>query len=149
MILEYTLAGSGWADASVSDGEFAVFMQVSYLHDSLANLAKAALDMGAGAQEATVVFMDEPGEHQLVLHRREQDALTVELRWYDDWASWGLVPVDRYATVLTTRTSRAELRAEVLKVLDRLNETFGPAEYRQLWIEHDFPIDLHQELRGP
>lgn len=65
-----------------------VEMTASYLHDSLRDLASAARALVGGAAEVRVLFMDEPGEHELILRRAGEDAVEVEVLWYDDWKSW-------------------------------------------------------------
>ncbi len=66
----YELDGAGWATARIDHGNVSVDMTASYLHDSLRELANAVFRISrALTAEQRVVFMDEPGEHQLTLRR--------------------------------------------------------------------------------
>jgi hypothetical protein len=79
---------TGWATVTFECGDQGVEMTASYLHDSLQGLASAARAIAKGETEATVVFMDEPGEHQMVLRRITDADVEMEIMWYDDWRSW-------------------------------------------------------------
>lgn len=123
-------------------------MAVSYLHDSLYDLTTAASAVLRGATEATVVFMDEPGEHQLLLRQTEPGHLDFEVRWFDDWASWGMHSPDAFEIVLTGSTTTSCFAEAVLAVLDRLWSELGPQEYKKRWVEHDFPAERHEQLKA-
>ena len=145
--LTYTIDGTGWATATVTTSEGSVQMAASYLHDTLRNLAQVVLDLGGGESEGTVVFMDEPGEHQLQL-RRSGDNVLVEIQWYDDWASWKLASRHGPKTLLTATVPLAELRRTVTGVLADVLEQFGVQGYREKWVEHDFPLAEYERLRA-
>ena len=149
MDISYDLGEAGWATATVRSAEGGeVDMIASYLSDSLRDLAEATLRLCAGAPEATVVFMDEPGEHHLVLRRNDGDRLTYEVRWFDDWASWGSHPPDRYFVALKGQTTVRRLRRQVVNVLGDLDETFGPEGYRERWINAEFPSETYAALQA-
>jgi hypothetical protein len=105
--LTYELTGKGWAECSVACGEVSVAMTVSYLHDSLGELAAAALAVRNGIESVTVLMMDEPGEHELTFRRVDERDVEVQVDWYPDWKSWGFdVRAERR---LLGRTSRASV----------------------------------------
>ena len=121
-------------------------MTASYINDPLRDLAEATLRLFAGAPEATVVFMDEPGEHHLVMSRDDGGNLTYEVRWFEDWASWGSQPPDRYTTVLRGDATIRRLRHQVVNVLRAIDETIGPDQYRERWIRFEFPSEAYARL---
>lgn len=88
--LQYELHEHGWAAARICHGEVSVEMTASYLHDSLRELANAAFSISRGSAESRVVFMDEPGEHQLTLARETGGECRYSVKWYNDWESWGM-----------------------------------------------------------
>jgi putative exporter of polyketide antibiotics len=67
--ISYIVEDAGWAQITISDGEGEIVNDVSYLHDSLRDLAELAIEMRSGAKTAKAIFMDEPGELQLVVSR--------------------------------------------------------------------------------
>ena len=84
--------------------------------------------------------MEEPGEHVLILNRKEQDLIDYELRWYQDWWSWNLIDENNFELVLKGQTTVVKYVNQVREVLNQIMNELGPEEYRKKWIEHDFPI---------
>jgi hypothetical protein len=74
MRINYELEHAGWATVTLECGGQQVTMAASYLHDSLRDLARASHSLVEGAEEATVVFMSEPGEHHVVMRRGRQSS---------------------------------------------------------------------------
>jgi hypothetical protein len=143
---DYVLDGAGWATATAVVGGRDVAMTVSYLHDSLGQLADAILELEAGREEAAVVFMSEPGEHHLVF-RRAGDNVGVEARWFKDWASWGMYPPDRYEVVAAGTSPFAVVREQVVAALGRVLAEHGVEGYKAKWVEHEFPVAAHERLK--
>lgn len=146
MTIVYALDGAGWATATGGVDGGKVAMPVSHLHDSLGQLAGATLELSAGGTEATVVFMDEPGEHHLVLSRTG-DAVAVEARWFEDWASWDIYPSDRYQVVQGGVCTFEAFRDQVVNALGGVLAELGVAGYRAKWGEHDFPLAAFERIK--
>ncbi|MFM9925380.1 hypothetical protein VLK31_20490 [Variovorax sp. H27-G14] len=149
----YVVSGAGWAKLSFradADAEPMVFA-VSYLHDSLGDLARMGVELVKGAQSATAVFMDEPGEVQLVVNGRkgnkdDKDDLSFELRGYPDWASWDMTSADNYKVLASGVVRRADLVRNIHAILERIYVDLGLVRYRELWVEHDFPLRAYEVL---
>ena len=142
---DYQLDDAGWALATFSVGRRSVPMIVSYLHDSLRQLAIAIASLGKQEREATVVFMEEPGEHHLCLKKVAADKVALEVIWYADWRSWGMYDGPGQSKLRVT-VPFAELRAQVVSALAALLERHGTAGYRKRWIEHPFPLAIYRRL---
>lgn len=145
--MTYDLEGAGWAMARIQDGEYTVDVTISYLHDTLRELGEAARALADGAASSRVVFMDEPGEVQMLLARRG-DFLDYELRWFDDWNSWGMHPADKFTILHHGSTTIARFFGEVRKEFEALLASYGEEGYRERWVEHDFPVELLRDLQG-
>lgn len=145
--LQYELHGAGWATVSVAQVH-SVEMTVSYLHDSLRQLAESAIALERAAKQSKVIFMNEPGEHQLCLTRSGVDELDYQIRWYDDWESWGLYPTDQYKVVLSGQVSFTRYREQVVRVLHNIYDSIGVDRYKELWVEHDFPMNEYRTLNN-
>lgn len=145
MRLSYTVGDAGWADIQIECGGVVIEMAASYLHDSLLDLLSATTAIASGAQEAKAIFMDEPGEHHLNLRRIDDQCVGIEVRWYDDWQSWG-IGSSTSSVVLQCETRLAHLRGQVLSAARKIVEEVGPAEYRARWQEHDFPAQQLADL---
>lgn len=145
MRLYYDLHDAGWATVTVECGDQNVQMTASYLHDSLLDLASAACALVKNETEATVVFMDEPGEHQMVMHRINDKEIDLEILWYDDWHSWKMHDGPGHPR-LSGRTTLAHVRGQVLSELRRLLNENGEAGYLEKWGEHPFPMAQMHDL---
>jgi len=145
--LTYRVASAGWATVFIDNGIDQDCFSVSYLHDSLKELARSALQIREKAQQ-TVVFMDEPGEAQLRLRRGPGNTLIYEVRWYDDFASWGLMHEDDHEVLMRGETTVPSYINQVRNLLIEIYDTLGPDRYQAKWIQHRFPMEEFEVLRG-
>jgi hypothetical protein len=147
LFINYRISGTGWVDVTLSDGQQQISGNVSYIHDSLGNLADAAVSLLTSLPtEKVVVFMDEPGEHQLILTPVEADILLVELRWYNDWASWNMYPQDRYDLLFKTESTVLEFATIAKRILTEIWVEHGYERYLEKWVEHPFPNQQYNAL---
>jgi hypothetical protein len=77
------LAGPGWIEAGIYDGVNHTFPTASYLSDAPADLARAAISLLEGAEEATCSWEEEPGEFRWIFER-EGEELTLRILWFED-----------------------------------------------------------------
>ncbi len=147
MKFQYLLHHAGWATAILSCQDQIVEMTVSYLHDSLQDLASAVLAILNGATEANVIFMDEPGVHCLILRRKDETTLSLEVRWYDDWQRWRIGSSD-FETLLSGVTRLVHLRGQVLSAMKQILDEHGETGYKQKWCLHKFPIQEFRQLQA-
>jgi len=145
--LDYKLVGSGWALATLTIGRKSIPMVVSYLHDSLGQLAAAIEALGKRAKAAKAVFMAEPGEHQVMFERAAGSNVAIDVLWYADWRSWGMYDGPGVSRLKGT-VPLAELHEQVVSVLGKLLARHGAAGYRKQWHEHDFPLAIYRRLGG-
>ena len=134
--LGYKLESAGWAQATWRDGQ-TVEIAISYLHDSLRDLAKSVIAL-ENDQPALVVFMGEPGEHQLELSMCGGQ-IDYKLKWFDDWASWEIVPKDQFRLVSAGTMPFKHYKKQISSILRDIHDNIGVAKYKELWIEHEFP----------
>lgn len=145
MLIAYQLHNAGWAELSFRAEPQTLSFAVSYLHDSLGDLASMGLALQKNATRAEAVFMGEPGEMILVV-TGTKESLQYEMREYRDWSSWGIVAVDDHEVVARGEIGRAELVRNIHAVLQHLHIEVGPKRYRELWVEHDFPLKDYESL---
>ena len=143
--LSYALGSAGWATAIWNDGS-PVEITVSYLHDSLKDLATSVISLQS-KRVATVLFMDEPGEHMLVLEMTGEE-ISYQLRRFDDWASWGHVPADRFKVVAKGTMSFDHYKEQISLILRHIHDSVGVEKYKELWIEHEFPMSEFKIVCG-
>lgn len=128
----------------LSDGETTVDSAVSYLNDSLLDLAKMALSIKAGGCDLTVGFFNEPGELQLVVHI-ENGLAEYEARWFKDWVSWRKYFKSDYEVLLNSKTTPTRVVQQINQVLYEIHQNLGPEKYEALW-RREFPIREFKEL---
>lgn len=141
--LDYSLSAEGEATVRFSDGAKTVESHVSDLHDNLRDLARMALSIQAGDLTARAVFVVDPGELHLALDLG-LDSVRYEVRRFEDWASLQPGPDWQYEILLEGVTTPEAIVGQVKDVLRRLEENPGAERYRELWRQHDFPVE---ELR--
>lgn len=137
--IEYEVKNHGWAEVSISFEGKSIVREVSYLHDSLLDLARIARNLRDGISNATAVFMDEPGELQLHIDC-QSDSVHFVVRDYPDWASWGMWNTEDFEKLLDGSCSRSRIVRQITNSLCKIYEEIGPEEYRERW-GHEFPID--------
>jgi hypothetical protein len=146
--LNYLLGHSGWADFVISNGTAVAEGPVSYLHDSLLDLANAAVALLSDSpQPQLVLFMGEPGEHRLLLTPLNASLLNVEVRSYDDDCVNGELQSDAdYEVMLQADCTPTEFGVEVERNLKKIWLENGPLGYEEKWLEHKFPTKAYETL---
>jgi hypothetical protein len=143
--IEYVVDKAGWAEARISNGKDKAIITVSYLHDSLLELAQMAVSLRNGVKETKVLFMDEPGEHQFIVSTEGNEA-SYEVRWYSDWESWGFRKKSEFKLVLKGIAPVQRIVQQITQALWHIHEEIGPVKYKELWVEHEFPEKQFKEL---
>ena len=144
-IIEYKFENNGWAIICLRNGEQKFESSVSYLHDSLSDLAQMAIDLRNGIATTQSLFMGEPGELLLVVKTKNDKALC-EARWYKDWASWGILSDSEFEVVLSGTNTINAIIQQISDTLKDIHDNIGIEEYKKRWIEHDFPTEKYQLL---
>lgn len=147
LTFNYILGNAGWAEAKITSQRKSCTMTISYLYDSLGELAASTNLLMQGVTEAKVLFMDEPGEHMMFLQIQNGNVLDIEIRWFDDWASWDLITDKKYKIVFKSQTNLLDFANEVLRNLEKILAENGMKGYREKWGESDFPLKGLEKLR--
>jgi len=143
--LEYKVEDAGWAVAIIGNGTEEKTITVSYLNDSLKQLAESAIFINE-QKAKRVVFMDEPGEHHLIVKTISDNEVEYELRWYEDWTDWNAMEDEKSTIVLTGKTRKIRFVNEVRNILIGIMENIGTELYEKKWVNHEFPTEEYQKL---
>lgn len=141
----YVVRNHGWATVNFANEEGECESSVSYLHDSLGQLADMALELKRGLSDAKAIFMDEPGELQFVVDVINDEA-SYEVRHYRDWASWGMHPQEVFDVLLKGTCQPNRIIQQISNVLWKIHEEMGPQEYLKRWSSHEFPLEKYKLL---
>jgi hypothetical protein len=145
MQIVYQLFGAGWADARISDQSSYRDMAVSYLSDSLGDMARAALQLLRGAREVSFSFQDEPGEHRWTLSRGEADSLRIRILWFED--TFSPRAQEHGTEVFECDCAVLDFVGQVSSVLQTLLQDEGIEGYRRRWQNHEFPLHTLTEIQ--
>jgi hypothetical protein len=140
--LTYNLRDHGWATACVSNGDAFVEMTASYLSDALGDFARAVRGLMRGLPETTFSFLDEPGEHRIVL-KRDGEAVHATVHWFEDDDGADL---QHGRVVLTGECGIGELVTTTISCLRKVLDMHGEAGYRERWQKDDFPMREYRDL---
>lgn len=148
MMIKYNLGDHGWADVKFLDGRKGVDMIVSYLHDTLAEFITAANLLLKGAPDASVIAMDEPGEHIVHLQVLSSTTLAIEIRWFKDCASRDMTTQKEFEVVFECQDTVVNFSTEIFNNARTILEKHGVEGYKKKWVNHDFPIDGYKRLKS-
>lgn len=152
MHFSYKLSGYGWATVMVDCGNGPKSFHSSYTFPpALECLASAAVALKRGEDNASAIFVDEPGEMDLVFNRRERDPdgndLQYDVRWYKDGIIYGCQRKDDFESIHIGRTTVESFIQSVMRDLEEILEEYGREKYEEEW-SAEFPIDDLHELQG-
>jgi len=142
--IEYNLGNAGWATVRFIDVNATASSPVSYLNDSLGQLADMALELKRGLSDAKAVFMDEPGELQFIVDVKNGTAF-YEVRRYKNYASWGMHPQDDYDVALKDECPPKRIIQQISTNLWKIYEEVGVEQYQERW-GHPFPVEKYKAL---
>jgi hypothetical protein len=141
----YSLTGRGWAECVVEINDRQVHLIASYLSDALADLLYAVESVVRGIEDATALFIDEPGEYRWRLRRISPDRIWVQIIAFDE--CWSKRPDEEGKLILDAECRLRTFAGAVLSASQQVLATHGFDGYREQWVNHDFPIELQTKLK--
>jgi hypothetical protein len=145
MKLSYVLDEAGWARAIISDAGQQREMNVTYLSNSLSDMARAAILLLEGSDSVRFSFDDEPGEHRCIVKRTNESDAHICVLWFEEL--WSGLPDERGTEVFSCTCTVARFCGEVLSCLQCLLEEHGTGGYKEKWLSHEFPSTELKRLR--
>ena len=143
--LDYHLENNGWAYIKIGNGEVQKDVYFSYLHDSLKDLARTALEIEA-SKSKTVIFLMEPGEQQLILSVHDTNKIKYKLLLFKNWSEYNTTRNDGML-LLEGECSISNYKNEVRNVLMKIMSDYGPIRYKEIWGLADFPLEEYNLLK--
>jgi hypothetical protein len=138
LAVSYHLLDHGWARVTLSSGEAALALSVSYITDALDELVEAVIKLLLGMEEASLRWRTEPGEYRVQFQARG-DTVSVQVLERR-------TPV-RWADVLSAEGSLLHLGIQVRSALRQLRQTHGLEGYKTSW-GREFPIEHQRRLEA-
>jgi hypothetical protein len=144
--VSYRLTGSGWSECNIVIDEHQATITASYLSDALGDLLGAVSRIVEGVTEATASFAEEPGEYRCRFFRKGPDRLLVRILEFPQL--WGNRPDEEGKVVLDAECRIRTFAGAVLSASQQLLEESGMEGYRNMWGQHDFPLEQQEKLRN-
>ena len=143
--LHYEVSNGGWATLGMHHPRGNAVIDVSYLHDSLLDLAKAAIASITTEELAEVIFVEEPGHVVMEVGPVTGSELPLTVIRYEDWPER---EANQAEVVLKARIQRDNFVREVAHLLEDIQQKLGEPEYSRRWKLAPFPSEVAQRLSG-
>ncbi len=139
---KYKLYGPGWALAELRLGEINIKSEVSYLENTLGDLAnglrcchEALCDDEEREHSFIVELHEEPSGYEMMFELVEADRLQIKVNRYSNLAMReGLL--ESYSEECSWKGFTKQLVTELENILGE----HGIIGYKETWVEHDFPL---------
>src|SRR5882762_11114110 len=136
---------SGWAFASLSDGDNELVVTGPYAPDDVLRDLVDAVQSLQTAESAECCWFQEPGELHWNLRRRDNDIEVEILRFPDIGVPGhhrGIVE-----SVFKARGRWSTFARQLFSSLESITNDLGLEGYRQAW-RHPFPAEAYEKLRN-
>jgi hypothetical protein len=143
--ISYNLTGTGWAECTLRVDDASVTVTASYLSDALGDLASAATAFLRGHPRPTASFTEEPGEYRWILEPLSGGR--VRIRILEFTQMWGRRPDEDGKQIFQAECRLRTFAGALVSELQRVEQVYGTAGYRETWVQHDFPADRLAELQ--
>jgi len=152
-LFDYNLTGTGWAEVTLSDETQSVTFEVSYLSDPLSELYEGLYRLTQNqSDKEIIVFADEPGEHSLIIAKQDYLNLEIELYKNDEWEELSTAMTSTKGNKELIYSDKDTLQNFISKICDgtdNLLKRLTLSEYKKLWSQYDFPIEIYGKIRQP
>ena len=152
-LFTYSLTGTGWAEATFTNEEKTVSFDASYLNDPLEELFTGLINLKESKSTyEQIVFVEEPGEHTLLLTKQENEIIKIEIYWNEEWQELYIghkKPDSEYKKELlySDIDTLDNFILAICRGVENLVQRIGLNEYKNLWHLYDFPIDSFDKLK--
>jgi len=136
MQFSFEIVGTGWAWASVGEGDSEVELTASYLSDALGDLLEAIGSLLEGGDAARCSWEEEPGEYRWVFTRDGAEVHLSILVFPDNFPP---MRDDEGVEIFRISEPLIDLAASVGDAAQRVLDDYGEAEYLRRWVEAPFP----------
>tara|TARA_R110002020_G_C16117543_1_gene760086 strand:- start:434 stop:913 length:480 start_codon:yes stop_codon:yes gene_type:complete len=142
---DYILKEHGWAIGTLKSRDFSAKFNASYLHDTPKSIINALIGLLTDRNRVVIPFYDEPGEHQIVIEKIDSIKITIELKWYQDYATQYMIDTDKYESLFKGETTLKSLISNGFNSIKRILDENGIDGYKEKW-RHEFPISDYKKL---
>jgi hypothetical protein len=135
--IDYRLAGSGWAECTISDEQASCEITASYLSDALGRLVVGAIGLATGLSSVSFCFDEEPGEYRWVIQSVGINEISIEMLAFDEL--WGGKPDKDGKSIFVTKCRPVVFARAVHRAATAILDQFGVDGYLKKWHAQPFP----------
>ncbi|MGH9802627.1 MAG: hypothetical protein ACRD82_19855 [Blastocatellia bacterium] len=143
--ISYKLTGSGWAECALEIDGQGIVTTASYLSHALESLLQSVVELLNGQADSAASFDEEPGEYRWRFKRIDEQTISIRILWFDKL--WGREPDEKGQFVFEATCRLRTFAGAVLSASQQLFAEHGFEGYKLKWVEHDFPLELQDELK--
>jgi hypothetical protein len=143
LTINWRLAGTGWAECAISDGEQSCKVTASYLSDAFGDLVLAAVALLRHFTGLSFSFEEEPGEYRWVVTPTRANEVELTILGFDDF--YDSKPNSEAKVLFRTVCIPEAFATAVHQAASRLAAEYGNAQYLEKW-DHPFPSEYLKEL---
>ncbi len=140
----YELVGTGWARASIGDGNSKVQLTASYLGDALGDLLHAISTLLTGGSSARCSWEEEPGEYRWIFLR---DGTEVDLAILALPDNMPPLSDEDGEEIFRTVEPLERLATSIVDAAQRVLDEYGEDEYLRRWDRAPFPTENLRAIR--
>jgi len=143
--LTYEIEDHGWADAEIksADGTHHIY-NISYLSDAFLDLSDSILRLLRGSKEEGCAFEHEPGRTKVRFLRSDEEIQVFVYSFEHEMVD---EPWEKGEVVFQTSVSLMRLKSQFLNQADKILNTIGSSEYKELW-GSEFPIENYNAIKN-
>ena len=148
-MFKYRLTGSGWAVCELEFESKKYSFGAGYLTDAFGNFLQALLNINPLYTEECYIesgssffWDDEPAGTEWNFQYLGNDRMLLSATTYDD-----ISHLENPKVELETELSYEKFLIEVINESELLLKEFGIVGYKEMWVEHDFPLSTYLKLK--
>jgi hypothetical protein len=149
MEFKYQLTGAGWANCEIKHESAIHSFGAGYLTDALGDLLNSLVKINPLYTEKVYrdngvhfFFDNEPSGTDWHMKHQGNDEMFIEVTSYSD------VSFSEEAKLeIQTVCSYDEFLLNVMYVVEKILKEYGIVGYKEMWIEHEFPLSAYLKLK--
>jgi hypothetical protein len=146
----YWLTGTGWAEVFFTSDNQNIRFEFSYLSDPITDLFDGLYRMSNNQSDALkILFVEEPGEHSLIISKVDNEKIKIEIFWSDEWegiSNTNQTQTKKELVYFDTDTLK-NFTLVICNGIDSLLGRHSLTDYKEKWSLFEFPMEKYKLLK--
>lgn len=140
----YKLVGRGWAESILISEENKTEMNISYISNALRDFINSVTVLFEGTSTSCCLWQDEPGEYRILYSVKDEILNLKVIRFKDNFSRQEDLDGE---LIFVGSDKLLRFGRIVSRELEKLLIEYKVEGYKELWVNHDFPIEELNRLR--